>query len=179
MMLNFDRCPLVSLALILVFLEIFAEKFEPRRYAQIQDHHLRRFVEIVSDRSGHRGDVGLEQARPIVGHVDRKRLDGGFLVPRKEIPAHNLICEPALPIKRISTVLVFPSSTALTTNWWYRSLFSGLNTRVSAGLPFSTTVTVPRTSAAPFSVAVRRARNAMIVAWVVPHVPLASFFETR
>ena len=71
--LNFDGCPLLSPAPIsLVVLEIFAEKFEPRRYAQIQDHHLRRFAQIVSHSSGRRGDVVLEQARPIVRYVDGK-----------------------------------------------------------------------------------------------------------
>jgi hypothetical protein len=34
-----------------------------------------------------------------------------------------------------------------------------------------------RTSAAPFSVAVRTARNAMIVACVVPHAPLEFFLR--
>src|SRR5579872_342594 len=84
---------------LLVVLEIFTEQFESRRYAQVQDHHLGRLVEIVSHRSGRCRDVVLNQARAIVGHIDGKWLEGWFLLPRQEIGANYLIGNPALAVK--------------------------------------------------------------------------------
>src|SRR4029077_18803457 len=99
---------LQSRALISIVLEIFGEKFETRRDAQIQDHHLRRLVEIVFDRSGRRGGIVLEQALAIVGSVAGERLNCSFLIPRKEISADNLICEPALSFKTNLDGVDFP-----------------------------------------------------------------------
>ena len=56
-------------------------------------------------------------------------------------------------------------------------MFSGVSASFSTGLPLSEISTVPRTSAAPFSVESSSARSAMMVACVVPQVPDASFFD--
>jgi hypothetical protein len=71
------------------------------------------------------------------------------------------------------------ASMPLKANWWNRSLFSGVSSSFSTGLPFNRMSTVPRTSAEPFDVESSKARSAMIVACVVPHVPEASFLEAR
>ena len=73
------------------------------------------------------------------------------------------------------TSLASLGSMALKTNWGSKSLFSGVSVSFSADFPLSKTSRVPRTSAAPLSLARSSARRAMMVACVVPQVPDESF----
>ncbi len=150
MRLNFSSRPdVVAGGLLLQGLQVFAEQVEARRDAEIDHDHVGGLCQVVADGNRVGGDVVLRQLRAVVGHVDRQRFGRRLLLPRSEVAADDLVRETASAFElELHVVGAVAQSMPLRTNWWSRSLFSGVSLSVSTGLPLSVTATEPRTSEA-------------------------------
>ena len=130
------------------------------------------------DGCGCGGDLVLLQARAIVPDVDRQRLRRGLLVPRHEVSPGDLIGGAALAGKADFDFVRRPRIDFLENELMEQVVIFRGELEPAGDFPFRSTSTAPFAVAPPFSIESSSARNAMMVACVVPQVPAASLLAT-